>query len=136
MCGKMENTKIIAQNILERLNSSLLDEDQCRRFVLETLHSSKQILTCPQCHEELSPRAVDRFWMNERVHCPSCNKFYKATTSTIFEGVHISFSDIILLGILTEFRRPLSAIAKTLRLNPVTVKVLIKRFNYPKPVKN
>lgn len=73
------------------------------RFIIDKLHP-ENAGQCPACHKPIiSPRTMITFITGGRVKCPACNKFYNNRTNTILHASPLSFEQIYLIAVLSEF---------------------------------
>jgi transposase-like protein len=88
----------VPADLLREFRAEILDGEWCRRWILKRLHGDHP--RCPGCAAPVSEKSLQRFWSGMRIKCDSCGKFFWALTDTFLSGSHLSFQEIVLLGVL------------------------------------
>jgi|SRR5208337_1562998 len=85
------------------VSANFLSEDACREWVLRCLHTKG--VYCPRCHVQMiDEKRLTRFFANQRIFCPSCQKFFTAVSQTFLSGTHLNFRQIVALASLVHLK--------------------------------
>ena len=114
--------------VRRQFSASFLDEAQCRRWVLGTLHPEGP--SCPRCKAVINDEGrLRRFWSNQRIECPSCGKFFSALTGTFLKASHLDFRQIVAMALFLDLGLPLKEIAHIIGQDRETVRLWQRKFN-------
>lgn len=120
-----------SHNLDDTLFAEFLDEDMCRRWILERLHPSGA--HCPDCNQPVKDETtLKNFWNDGRATCKGCGKWFTALTSTFLQSTRLSFKDILLLAFLAGFLDEginIGVIAEKVDVSPETVRQWIGRLS-------
>jgi len=110
-----------AINILNNFSVELVDEDRCRRLVLNIFHPEGPV--CCYCGSKIDRDGfVDRFYKMYSVQCPHCSKWLKATTGTFLQGSHLTFRQVVVMLLLFELNVGIGSVAQFLGVDHETVR--------------
>ncbi len=115
-----------ASTVSEAFGAQLLSEEACREWVLKQIHGDCP--SCPRCGQPVRDNLLPRFMENKRIQC-SCGKLFQGTSQTFVSGMHMTFSELILLALLLWLRRDITEISRTLKMDPETVRLWKARFD-------
>ena len=119
------------RDIADAFSAEVLDEDTCRRLILETLHPSGA--HCPGCGKPIRDETtLKNFWACDRATCKECGRWFTAVTSTFMQSARLNFKEIVLLALLAEFLESgidIRDIANRVGVSPETVRHWIRRFD-------
>jgi transposase-like protein len=107
-------------------STHFLDEDRCRRVILETLYLGGPV--CPYCGENLPKERHERFFENRHNFCSKCQRKYFATTGTPFNSLKIPFKKAVMIRFLIEQGYGSNQIRRRLKINNETIRTMRKRF--------
>jgi hypothetical protein len=121
-------------SIVEFIDPSFLDEEKCRKWVLETLHPPEEGPACPHCGTRINETLYQRFYENKRMHCRGCSREFVATTGTKLHRGRLDYREIIFLGIMVEAGKTYEAIALKIGMTVKSVREIAKRFHFGRGV--
>jgi hypothetical protein len=117
----------IGGQIVQAFESSLLDENACRLYLLQTLRPAP---VCPYCNCSFHVNLIDRIYNQDRqITCPQCNRRSSPRAGTVLEGVHATYRQIMLLAIMIHWQIPLAEISKCVGVSTDTVRRFCERLN-------
>lgn len=117
----MQDLKGFTKGIEEINLSEMLDENNCRKWILQRVHP--QGPHCPGCDKPIqSQKGLQNFWEGKRVFCKHCNKLFTAATGTMLAGLQIDFRTLYFMAVLLGLKVDRKKIATSLRIHPDTVK--------------
>ncbi len=106
--------------------ADFLDTDRCRAFVLEQIHQGAA--RCPECGAELQGKRRETFLAWGRVNCPTCGKWFTATTGTALHKAKLDPRQLVLVAYLLAVGVDLAAIAAAAGVDQETVRVWRLKF--------
>lgn len=118
--GGMKDVGGLQEWIAREFSSTWLDEVRCRTIILGWLHKGEA--QCPRCHAELDEKRSESFWLNERVQCSVCDRYFTALTDTIFSGTRLSFAAITLMLFLIADGKSAASIAQRVGIDATSVR--------------
>jgi transposase-like protein len=110
--------------------AEFLDEEACRRWVLERLHPHGA--RCPRCDTLITDiTTLKNFWSEGRCNCKRCDRWFTALSGTFLEGANLSIEQIFALAVLTGFMNEgvtVKRMAAAVGVSENTIRTWIRRF--------
>ena len=99
-----------------------INEEDARLAVARLL---KPVPICPGCQVSLSDQERDRLYAGRSIVCRSCGRKHQLTTGTVFEGMHATYRDVVLVSAMHNNRVKIDDIALVTGLSDDTIRRLI-----------
>lgn len=90
----MYNVEMSVRSVLK-----LLPEAEAREFLIRQYWP---VPTCTKCGQKLAESSAGRFYRNQVIKCPTCNKKFFATGRTVFHAMKISFKEFLIIRLLFD----------------------------------
>lgn len=81
-----------AGNIFKVFTPAFLDEDYCRKWVIDRLHPGG--ILCPECGKPLREQRQEAIHRGDKTACYECGKQFTALTGSVFSGYRSDYRTI------------------------------------------
>ncbi len=119
---RIEIKNISVSKTLNSFTADILDEDRCRKFILDALHPDG--IFCPQCRMRLQDeRTVKNFYTGKRCLCKECGKKFFPTHGTVLHKSSLSMSQAFALAVFIALGASNKQIAGIVGIHPDSVRI-------------
>ncbi len=124
--GMTDHRVFIPQDVADVFNANFLDYEFARIWILKRLHPDGA--HCPGCGVVIPDNKLQRFWLNQRISCRVCGKYFTALTGTFIAGCQIDFRGLILLSFLLAIGIHDQIIARIIGISKENVRLWRLKF--------
>lgn len=119
----MDNTakNDIVGDLAAVFGANFLDETVCREWILRKIHPMRPV--CPHCGRRIARWRLSRFWMNGRMECDDCHRWFNALTGTALSGCRLGFADFVMMAAGFHWGFSNQEIARLIAFDPETVRI-------------
>ena len=121
MKEKFEHHIFTSSEAWQGFTLDFLDDDICRHWILTHLHRTGA--ACPHCRQKVQgEKNLNRFWLNMRIRCTQCSRYYRASSKTFLERAEKDYRWLFFIAAMIGAGVSDRQIAERLDADPQTVK--------------
>jgi len=105
----MQLQQLTPQRVAESFGPDMLDDDACRRWVIEATRGANP--SCPFCGEPFRESDTSRLFDGKRVRCQVCDRNSSPRTGTIIEGSTLSDRQLMFMLSMLHWEIPVYTLA-------------------------
>lgn len=113
--------------VVEAFRAPLLDEDTCRRELLQLMRPAP---ICPGCMRCLTAAEIERMLDGREIRC-ECGRKSTPRSGTVLEGVHADYRTVLLIACMSWWGVTRTEIATRCGVSIDTVRRITERLRVP-----